>query len=149
MHTSTPRTGTATGFALLQLQRGQVVVAVEELSTAADWQIKAYQCLKLLLPMYNNAVTPETLDFAVFHYYTDKVVSNDCCIALPQVHTWPCIAMHTASKLAVPQQGLQRRYACSIIQPQVAVCLQQHKATASGGMLAALPNLFAKHPQGL
>lgn len=73
-----PRTSTATGFALLQLQRGQVVVAVEDLSTATDWQIKAYQCLKLLMPLNNSAVTPETLDFAVYNYYCDKVVSADC-----------------------------------------------------------------------
>jgi hypothetical protein len=72
---TSPRTSTATGFALLQLQRGQVAVTVEELSTAPDWQIKAYQCLKLLMPLYNQAVCPETLDFAVFRYYGSQDVS--------------------------------------------------------------------------
>jgi hypothetical protein len=72
----------AAGFALLQLQRGQVVVAPEDLSTAPEWQIKAYQLLKLLLPMTTSAVTPEALDFTVFHYFSESVVSTvaACCV---------------------------------------------------------------------
>lgn len=76
------RTRVAAGFALLQLQRGQVVVAPEDLSTAPEWQIKAYQLLKMLLPMTTSAVTPEALDFTVFYYFSASVVSTvaACCV---------------------------------------------------------------------
>lgn len=77
------RARVAAGFALLQLQRGQVVVAPEDLSTAPEWQIKAYQLLKMLLPMTTSAVTPEALDFTVFHYFLDESVVSTvaaCCV---------------------------------------------------------------------
>lgn len=58
----------ATGFALLQLQRGQILVAADDLSTAPDWQVQAYQLLKVLLPMSNGAVEPENLDYMIFAF---------------------------------------------------------------------------------
>jgi hypothetical protein len=65
------RSTVAAGFALLQLQRGQIVVTAEDLSTAPDWQVKAYQCLKLLLPLYYSGVAPNHLDFLIYVYFND------------------------------------------------------------------------------
>jgi hypothetical protein len=70
------KTRVAMGFALLQLQRGQIVVAAEDLSTAPDWQIKAYQLLKVLLPVASGTVQPENMDIAVFYYFNDIAVSS-------------------------------------------------------------------------
>lgn len=64
----------AAGFALLQLQRGQIVVTAEDLSTAPDWQVKAYQSLKLLLPMSYSGVAPDHLDFVIYSYFNDPGV---------------------------------------------------------------------------
>lgn len=65
------RTYIAGGFALLQLQRNQIVVAADDLSIAADWQVKAYHSLKLMLPLQCPQVVPESLDQVIFHYYLD------------------------------------------------------------------------------
>lgn len=69
------RSSTSNGFALLQLQRGKVAVTPEELSYAPDWVIKAYQCLKLLLPASTSAVHPEQLDYVAYYYFAEGPVS--------------------------------------------------------------------------
>lgn len=68
----------ATGFALLQLQRGQIVVTAEDLSTAPDWQVKAYRSLKLLLPLYFSGPLADSLDVIVFDYFNDPSLVS-CC----------------------------------------------------------------------
>lgn len=80
---ATSRPHVAAGFALLQLQRNQIVVGVEDLSTAPDWQVKAYQCLKVLLPMMNSNVMPDHLDFVIFHYFSEVVSFRFWLGALP------------------------------------------------------------------
>lgn len=68
------RSKLAAGFALLQLQRGQIVVTAEDLSTAPDWQVKAYQSLKLLLPLFYGGALADPLDFVIFNYFNDPSV---------------------------------------------------------------------------
>jgi hypothetical protein len=67
----------ANGFALVQLQRRQVGVSRQALSAAPDWAVKAYQCLKVLLPSHSNAVTPDSLDFVVFHYFSRETAVRE------------------------------------------------------------------------
>jgi hypothetical protein len=70
MSTGTNRLAVATGFALLQLQRGTTRVTTEDLSYAPDWLVKAYQMLKMLLPLASTCVHPDKLDVLVFNYFS-------------------------------------------------------------------------------
>lgn len=67
--TSSGRTSVAAGFALLQLARGTIKVAPEDLSYAPEWVVKAYQMLKVLLPLNHAAARPEMLDHMIYNFY--------------------------------------------------------------------------------
>jgi hypothetical protein len=118
------------GFALLQLQRGQIVVAADELSTAADWQVKAYHSLKLLLPLYCSQVVPETLDYIMHSYYTDPALVGHA------LFLWPCCLPGTQCRtVVVGQQHMHVVFDQSLLMHHhlACCCCLRHRLAATKG----------------
>lgn len=76
------RLSNATGFALLQLQRGEVPADWQQLSETPPWVVLAYHTLKLCMPgAGGREVTPQ--DYVTFNFWGSEMVST-------QVQQRPC-----------------------------------------------------------